>query len=74
MKIKILGTGAGTMSTRYKTSIFVPIDDENNLLLDTGGGTEIITQLSKAKIDPTCINHIFVTHLHFDHCLGLPCL
>lgn len=72
MKIKLLGTGAGTMETRYKTCIFVPLDNENNLLLDTSGGTEIITQFTKAKIDPVCINHIFISHLHFDHCLGLP--
>lgn len=72
MKINILGTGAGTMETRYKTCIFVPLDERNNLILDTGGGTEIITQFAKAKIDPVCVNHVFISHLHFDHCLGLP--
>jgi len=72
MKIVFLGTGVATNETRYKTCIFIPLDKQNNLLLDVGGGTEILTQFAKAKIDPVCVNHIFITHTHFDHCLGLP--
>lgn len=72
MKITFLGTGIATNETRYKTCIFVPLDKKNNLLIDIGGGTEILTQFAKAKIDPVCVNHIFITHTHFDHCLGLP--
>lgn len=74
MKITFLGTGVATNEERYKTCIFVPLDESNNLLLDVGGGTEILTQFAKAKIDPVCVNHIFITHTHFDHCLGLPAL
>jgi len=72
MKITFLGTGAGTNEFRYKTCIFLPLDKKNNLILDVGGGTEIIAQFAKAKIDPVCVNHIFISHTHFDHCLGLP--
>lgn len=71
MKIKFLGTGAGTMESRYKTCIFIPLDKENNLILDTGGGAEIIAQFAKAEIDPIYVNHIFISHLHFDHSSGL---
>lgn len=71
MKIKFLGTGGGTMESRYKTCIFIPLNKENNLILDTGGGAEIITQFVKAKIDPVSVSHIFISHLHFDHSLGL---
>lgn len=72
MRVTFLGIGAGTNESRYKTCIFLPLDRKNNLILDTGGGTEIILQFAKAKIDPVCVNHIFITHTHFDHCLGLP--
>lgn len=74
MKITFLGTGAATNETRYKSCIFIPLDRRNNLLLDDGGGTEILTQFADAKIDPVCINNIFITHSHFDHCLGMPAL
>lgn len=74
MKITFLGTGVATNETRYKSCIFIPLDKGNNLLLDVGGGTEILTQFAKAKIDPVSVNHIFITHTHFDHCLGLPAL
>jgi ribonuclease Z len=50
----------------------VPLDKKNNLILYIGGGTEIINQFAKAKINPACVNHIFISHTHFDHCLGLP--
>lgn len=72
MKITFLGTGVATNETRYKTCIFMPLDKDNNLLLDVGGGTEILTQFAKAKIDPVWVNHIFISHTRFDHILGLP--
>ncbi len=72
MKLVFLGTGGGTNEERYKTCIFVPFDKKNNLILDVGGGTEIINQYAKAKVNHTCVKHIFISHTHFDHCLGLP--
>ncbi|HUV42978.1 MAG TPA: MBL fold metallo-hydrolase [Patescibacteria group bacterium] len=72
MEITFLGTGGGTNEERFKTCIFLPLNEKNNLILDVGGGTEIINQFAKAKINPACVNHIFISHTHFDHCLGLP--
>lgn len=72
MKVIILGTGAGTMPpSRYKSCFYISLDKKNNLILDTGGGTEIISQFNKAKLDPVSANHIFISHLHFDHSFGL---
>jgi len=39
------------------------------LLFDPGEGTQ--RQFIFANVAPTCVNRIFVSHFHGDHCLGL---
>lgn len=43
--------------------------NEEGLLFDPGEGTQ--RQFIFANIAPTCVNRIFVSHFHGDHCLGL---
>lgn len=43
--------------------------NEEGFLFDPGEGTQ--RQFIYANVAPTCVNRIFISHFHGDHCLGL---
>jgi ribonuclease Z len=68
-ELTILGCSSATpTSTRNPTSQLLNIADRF-FLIDCGEATQI--QLRKYKIKFQRINHIFISHLHGDHYLGL---
>lgn len=70
MKLHILGTGNGGALNCYNTCFAI----ENNkeyFLVDGGGGNQILNQLKFASIDITKIHHVFLSHNHTDHILGV---
>lgn len=69
-KLIMLGTGNGGTLDLYNTC-FVIQNSNGNFLIDLGGSIEIIKRLEQAKIDYKSIEHIFVSHSHTDHILGL---
>jgi len=70
MKLTFLGTGSMIPTKdRNHSGIFLENSGEG-LLLDCGEGTQ--RQLRIAKIRPTRITKILITHWHGDHVLGLP--
>lgn len=66
----MLGTGNATVTKCYNTC-FAMKDGEEYFLVDTGGGNGILGQLEKAEIPLVNIHHIFISHEHTDHVLGV---
>lgn len=69
-KLIVLGTGHATVTNVYNTCFALKEGDEY-LLVDAGGGNRILTQLENAHIDLNHIHHLFVSHAHSDHVLGV---
>ena len=69
-KITMLGTGNATVSQIYNTC-FVIQTSSTLMLVDAGGGNGILSQLKKANVQIADIHHLFVTHAHTDHVLGV---
>ena len=70
MHITMLGTGNALVTACYNTC-FVVHDGDKKMLVDGGGGSQILTQLEKADIGLSGIHDVFVTHRHIDHLLGI---
>ena len=69
-KLVFLGVGNGGTMDLYNTC-FVIQNEKGDFLVDTGGSIEIIKRLGLAGIDYRMIKHIFISHSHTDHILGL---
>lgn len=69
-ELHILGCGSALPTTRhFATSQVVNVRDKL-FMIDCGEGAQM--QLRKTHLKFSRLNHIFISHLHGDHCLGLP--
>ncbi|MGM9845653.1 MAG: ribonuclease Z [Muribaculaceae bacterium] len=68
--VNILGCGSATPTMRHQPSCQV-IDFRDRLfMVDCGEGAQL--QLRRMHLKFSRLNHIFISHLHGDHFLGLP--
>ena len=69
-ELNILGCGSALPTTRHLASSQI-IDLRDKLyMIDCGEGTQV--QMRRMRIKFSRLNHIFISHLHGDHCFGLP--
>lgn len=66
----LLGTGNANVIRCYNTC-FALRTGEEYFLIDAGGGNGILRQLDAAQIPMERIHHIFLSHEHTDHLLGM---
>ncbi len=69
-ELYVFGTG-NAQATRCYNTCFALRDGEEYFLVDAGGGNGILTILEDMEVSLTKIHHIFVTHEHNDHILGM---
>ncbi len=67
--VHILGCGSALPTTRHFATSQVVNVREKLFMIDCGEGTQM--QLRRSKLKFTRLNHIFISHLHGDHCFGL---
>lgn len=68
--ITILGCGSAKPTLRHNPSAQLVSYGQKEFLIDCGEGTQ--TQLMRARCRFGRLRHIFISHLHGDHCYGLP--
>lgn len=68
-ELHILGCGSALPTTRhFPTSQIVNLRDKL-YMIDCGEGAQL--QFRKSRLKFSRLNHIFISHLHGDHCFGL---
>ena len=68
-EIHILGCGSALPTTRHQATSQVINLREKLFMIDCGEGTQV--QLRRSRLKFSRLNHIFISHLHGDHCFGL---
>jgi ribonuclease Z len=69
-ELVILGNSSATPTTnRFPSAQYLHMLN-HHMLIDCGEGTQI--QMQRYKIKKSKIKHVFISHIHADHMLGLP--
>ena len=69
-KVHILGCGSALPTLQHNASSQIVELREKLFMIDCGEGTQI--QLRRSRIHFSKIIEVFISHLHGDHCFGLP--
>lgn len=69
-QLYVFGTGNAAVTKCYNTCFAIKKEDEY-FMIDAGGGNGILSILNEMNVDMSHIHHIFATHEHTDHILGI---
>ena len=69
-KVHILGCGSATPTLHHAPTAQIVNLRDKLYLIDCGEGTQL--QMRRYKVRFNRLNHIFISHMHGDHCFGLP--
>ncbi|MBS7408652.1 MAG: MBL fold metallo-hydrolase, partial [Prevotellamassilia sp.] len=69
-EVHILGCGSAKPTFKHMPSCQVLNVHEQLFMIDCGEGSQL--QFCRQRLSFSRLNHIFISHLHGDHCFGLP--
>jgi len=69
-ELNILGCGSATCTLRHNPSCQVLNVRDQLMMIDCGEGAQL--EMRRARLKFSRLRHIFLSHLHGDHCFGLP--
>lgn len=70
LDLNILGCGSATSTLRHLPSCQVLNVRGHLMMIDCGEGAQL--EMRRMKLKFSRLNNIFISHLHGDHCFGLP--
>ena len=70
-QLYVFGTGNAIVTHCYNTCFAIKNSGGEYFMVDTGGGNGILRTLEDMQVDLGHIHHIFLTHEHTDHLLGI---
>ena len=70
-QLYVFGTGNATVTRCYNTCFAIRNSEGQYFMVDTGGGNGILRILEDMNVETGDIHHIFITHEHTDHLLGI---
>lgn len=70
LKVHVLGCGSAMPTSRHQPACQVVEHRGSLYMIDCGECAQL--QFRRQKLSFSRLRHIFITHLHGDHCLGLP--
>ncbi len=68
-EVHILGCGSALPTTRHNATSQIVRICNKQFMIDCGEGTQL--QMRRSHIHFSFVSHIFISHLHGDHCFGL---
>jgi ribonuclease Z len=69
-ELHILGCGSASPTTRHLATSQIIRWGDKLYMIDCGEGTQV--QMRHERVRFSRLSHIFISHLHGDHCFGLP--
>src|SRR3989344_5744478 len=69
-QLLFLGTASG-MPIRSSCSSILVEDEQNKLLIDVGGGHDLLCQFEKSGSNAAEVRNLFISHYDSDHILGI---
>lgn len=70
-QLYVFGTGNAVVTRCYNTCFALKNPNGEYFMVDTGGGNGILRILEDMHVSVQDIHHIFITHEHTDHLLGI---